>query len=398
MPDNLIMLHTITNLYPYPGQPTRGLFNLQLFRELQKITPTENHTLVASLSPLAAAKTGKWSPPPGVPSTGYIPYQHIPLIGRNLSWRMASHALQRAKGLSSIPQNTDTTSPDQILASWLYPDGCATAHAFRRNKTPLWIMVLGTDRFHLNNCKRRSTILALDQRVTGYICVSQNIVDDCATAGLPREKLHLIRNGVDTAQFHVVPTKDALQQLMGTHEFMEQIYGNDSIMLWIGNFVEIKNPELAVKSFADYIRGHSGDKNKTLVMIGDGPLRESTEATAQELGISDRVIFAGTRPHTEIPLWMNIADCLMLSSKSEGMPNAIAEALACGCPVVATDVGACREMLANHPCTQTVAPDDSKAMADALIAVILQSQHTKERPTFKRTWADMAQDIINLIT
>jgi glycosyltransferase involved in cell wall biosynthesis len=131
-------------------------------------------------------------------------------------------------------------------------------------------------------------------------------------------------------------------------------------------------------------------------MIGDGPLLKQVRKSAGKNGISDRVLFTGIRPHREIPLWLNAADCLMLSSRSEGMPNAIAEALACGCPVAATDVGACREMLAGQPCTRIVPSNNKNAMSAALAEVLQEAEHTDKRPDFERTWTDMAQDILQL--
>jgi len=126
-------------------------------------------------------------------------------------------------------------------------------------------------------------------------------------------------------------------------------------------------------------------------------MRPALEKLAAELQIADRVHFLGKRPHNEIPLWLNAADALLLSSRSEGMPNAVAEALACGCPVVATDVGACREMLADQPCCTVTSFGDAQAMAKAIHSVLSDAEKTQERPKFTRTWADMAHDILELI-
>ncbi len=126
-------------------------------------------------------------------------------------------------------------------------------------------------------------------------------------------------------------------------------------------------------------------------------MRPTLEKLAAELKIADHVHFLGKRPHNEIPLWLNAADALLLSSVSEGMPNAVAEALACGCAVVATDVGACREMLEIQPCCATVPIDDPQAMAHGLRSVLQESQQIQVRPKFTRTWAHMAQDILALI-
>ena len=76
-----------------------------------------------------------------------------------------------------------------------------------------------------------------------------------------------------------------------------------------------------------------------LAIVGSGPLRAALEKRVGKLRLAGRVRFLGGRAHDEVALWMNAADCLCLPSLSEGMPNVVIEALACGVPVVATDVG-----------------------------------------------------------
>ncbi len=434
------MLQTITNLYPYPSQRTRGVFNLQLFRELGNLTEVRNTVLVANTNPLKAPEIRTWTAPPDVPAATYVPYQHIPVLGRNLAWRFIAHAL-RSQTTDRRPQTADgkrpslptvhsprstadmPTSdlghppsalrpPSSILSSWLYPDGTAAAMAYRRSGTPVWTMVLGTDRFHLQNPRRRKTIMAADRHTAGYICVSQNIADDLAAAGLPQEKLHVIRNGVDTTRFHPIPREQAVEKLppftspttaeptadcrLQTTDHRPQTADCRPLVVFIGNLVPIKAPDLAIRAFAEFASQDS-TSNCQLVMIGDGPLRSSLEDSATKLDIANRVHFLGRRPHDEIPLWLNAADCLLLSSHSEGMPNAVTEALACGCPVTATDVGACAEMLQDQPCCRIVPTDAPHAMANALSAVITEARQAQERPTFTRTWADMARDIVELM-
>lgn len=386
------MIKTVTNLYPYPNQPTRGVFNLQLFKELANRTKVHNHVLVAHSNPFHARRIRAWQSPTGVPKATYIPYQHIPIIGRTLAWHFIAHALQAQTA-------DDEHSPHAILSSWLYPDGTATALAFQNTKLPVWTMVLGTDRFHLNNRSRRTLILKADHYTTGYICVSQNIADDLAKAGISENKLHVVRNGVDITQFRPIPHGEAISHL--SSHGAELMPEPTPFLLFIGNLVPIKAPDVALKAFATLRSTYSDHRPPSsdlrLLFIGDGPMRPQLEDMTAELGISANVTFLGQRPHAEIPLWLNIASALMLSSKSEGMPNAIAEALACGCPVVATDVGACREMLDNQPCCKIVTTDSSIDMSQAIETLLTEAAQTNKRPTFTRTWAAMAEDVMNLM-
>jgi len=136
-----------------------------------------------------------------------------------------------------------------------------------------------------------------------------------------------------------------------------------------------------------------------LVIIGDGPMRKGLERRVRESGLDGSVCFLGVRPHGEIALWMNRAGVLCLASRSEGMPNAVLEALASGLPVVATDVGACREMLEGEPAARIVKPGDAEAMAAAirdLLATPVDRQAMAERHG-KRSWDAMAREMVTIV-
>lgn len=120
-----------------------------------------------------------------------------------------------------------------------------------------------------------------------------------------------------------------------------------------------------------------------LLFIGDGPMRKELEIQAGKLGIADSVIFLGSRPHEEIALWMNAADCLCVPSRSEGMPNVVLEALASGLPIVATDVGAVREMLEGEKAVRVV--EGGEGEEENIQHSILNSQYSSSddgRPSF----------------
>lgn len=390
------MIITVSNLFPYPDQPLRGLFNAQLFRELAATTEIRNLALVAA-PPWKHRLIRQWVCPTTTPSTRYIPYTHVPLISRNVSGYLAASAL-RAETRPYRDLGMDR--PDAVLASWIYPDGIAVASVFRNTGIPVWIMALGSDRFHLQSGLRRWGILKSRKNVAGWICVSQNIADDLITGGIPAKQVHVIPNGVDTCRFHRIPQHDARQQIHSAGRFCFE--KNCNTLLWIGNLEAIKVPHVAIQALAILIQRQRSNQRFTascrLVIIGDGSLRSSMTQLATTLGVSDHIFFAGRLDHSEISLWLNASDGLILTSKSEGMPNAVAEALACGCPVTATDVGACREMLADQPCCHIVPLNNVQSFSEAIQKMLIDSTRSSNRPVFKRTWQDMANDVITLIT
>jgi len=83
----------------------------------------------------------------------------------------------------------------------------------------------------------------------------------------------------------------------------------------------------------------------TMLIVGKGPQRKCLEQIVAKHGIGDRVRFLGNRPHDELPGLLAAADAMLLPSSSEGLANVWVEALACGTPIVISDVGGARELL-----------------------------------------------------
>ncbi|HAS82325.1 MAG TPA: hypothetical protein DCS43_06540 [Verrucomicrobia bacterium] len=380
---------TISNLYPTPDNPVRGMFNAQLFSALAARATVWNLALCAA-PPWRFTAIREWKCPTSEPpSTRYVPYLHIPIMGRFFSDRLVAHAV--------LPACAETQEPTAVLASWLYPDGIAAAAVFRNRGVPVWIMVLGSDRFHLLSRIRRQRILAATPAVAGWICVTPHIADALTDAGIPADRVHVIPNGVDPHRFYPQDKFAARRELerSGIIHFNEPSY----YLLWIGNLEPVKDPQTAIDAISELMSPRSEESTPApiLVMIGDGSLRRRLHQRLQGTAMAERIFLVGRRPHEEIPQWLNAVDGLLLSSRSEGMPNAITEALACGCPVTATDTGVCREMLQDQPCCQIAPVGDSKAFAHAINAMLQARQQTEQRPRFTRTWQRMADEMLECI-
>lgn len=131
-------------------------------------------------------------------------------------------------------------------------------------------------------------------------------------------------------------------------------------------------------------------------------MRKQLERRARNLDIMDSVVFLGERPHEEIAFWMNVADCLCVPSRSEGMPNVVLEALVSGLPVVAADVGGCRELLAQEPSSLLVRANSAEALTEALNTVSDSGLETSRRDLAQRhkerfSWSKAAQRICELM-
>jgi glycosyltransferase involved in cell wall biosynthesis len=141
-----------------------------------------------------------------------------------------------------------------------------------------------------------------------------------------------------------------------------------------------------------------------VALVADGPLREELEAQTKKLGVTDQILFLGEKQPEEIPLYYNAADCLVLCSLSEGMPNVVLEAFASNVPVIATKVGGIPELIDDGVNGFLVPSKDSNALARQLVRLLtdtaLQKKFTKNGQTMlvkkNLTWERCAEQYIKL--
>lgn len=381
------MILTLSNLYPRPDQPTRGLFNLQLFAALNRRVEVENVCLVPEWRPWRDAAIRRWvDPEPDGVSTTYLPVRYLPWVGRDIAARLYGRALDVL----------DACTPDGVEAvygAWLYPDGVLAASLARRRGCPLWLMALGSDvHHHLASAARRRDVIAACAQAEGVVVVSRSLAVALREAGVAHAKLHVVPNGVDATRFFHASPEEARAGLPAAHRDAWSAEG--ATVLFVGNLVPVKGVDVLVQALAAL-----PDATR-LVLVGDGPERTRLTRLAARAGMADRVVFAGVRPHGEIAYWMQAADVLCLPSRSEGMPNVVIEALCCGLPVVASDVGACGELLADDGASRTVPVDDVQALGAALQSVLREPGDRfarAERSALQYSWDHMADALLALI-
>jgi glycosyltransferase involved in cell wall biosynthesis len=149
------------------------------------------------------------------------------------------------------------------------------------------------------------------------------------------EKILVIPNGVDVAKFYPVPKEEARKKLGVPHK---------RVLLSVGHLVPEKGFDLILQALKLLVEEWH-EEHLYLVVIGDGRLRKELEQMVAGLNLEAQVSFVGNVPHQELHLWYSAADLFCLASSREGWPNVLLESLACGTPVVATDVGGIPEII-----------------------------------------------------
>ena len=135
-----------------------------------------------------------------------------------------------------------------------------------------------------------------------------------------------------------------------------------------------------------------------LVLIGDGVMKAELMELVQRSGLKDRVLLPGGLPPKEVARWICASDILTLPSWSEGYPNVVVEAIACGRPVVATDVGGTREIV-DASNGILVQPRNPEELAGALQSALQrQWNHAGIAAAMRRSWDDVAADTLKVCT
>ena len=171
--------------------------------------------------------------------------------------------------------------------------------------------------------------------------------------------------------------------------------GTDLRVLAVGNLIRLKGFDVLIEAVA---RARHRERLHAYI-VGGGPEREPLLAQAASLGVSSFITLVGTVPATVMPKHVSEADVFVLSSRSEGRPNVVVEALAGGLPVISTDLEGVQGMVKNGDTGWLVAVDDADALAAALDQAVtdrveLQRRGERARAVARTqigTWADTAR-------
>ena len=166
------------------------------------------------------------------------------------------------------------------------------------------------------------------------------------------------------------------------------------IVLYVGRMEEKqKRPKLFLEALACVRQ----KKNVFGVLCGEGPQRSELEMLKHKLGLDVDVSFTGYLPAISVWALMKKASVLLSLSLSEGCPNAVMEAMACGCPLVISDIPAHREIL-DENCALFTDPSNVEQTASAIIQILNNTEAAKERALLAkqktRSWsiAEMARN------
>ena len=255
-------------------------------------------------------------------------------VGKSSRWHMlAPLARLRRLFLSERPDLLYAFLPAQTtLAALLLPPRCATKLVFGLRAAGMQL-----DRYDAVSALTYRSEAWLSRRADLIIANARAGRADAVSRGLPADRIAVVPNGIDT---------DAMRPDAEAGRAMRRVWGlsGDAVVIGcVARLDPMKDHPTLLKAAASFARRNVEAR---FVCVGAGPpsYGEALQALAHSLGLADRVIWAGEIG--DVKAAYNAFDIATLpSSFGEGFPNVVGEAMACGIPVVATDVGDVRPIV-----------------------------------------------------
>lgn len=223
------------------------------------------------------------------------------------------------------------------------------------------IRVMGGEKEYFHFLERMTSFM-VDRYVTVSESMKRYIINK---SKIPVGKISVIYNGVNTK------SHDSLQ--MQDVKLPFDIEAKDKILMTVGRLHRQKGHRYLFQAISKVQKKIPEVK---LLVIGEGEEENNLKNLAESLDLTDQIIFAGLR--FDVEKILSIAELFILPSLWEGMPNALLEAMAAGKPVVATDVGGIPELVVHGETGLLVSPEDSDALADAIIDLLQDRLKAKE--------------------
>lgn len=354
-----LRLLTFATLFPNAEQPNHGIF---VENRLRHLVATGAATSVV-LAPVpwffsASPRFGAWARHARVPREErrhgleilHPRFVAIPRVGMNFApWLLYRACLPLARRLVAERRI------QAIDAHYVYPDGVAAVWLGAALGLPVAVTARGSDLTQLpDHAIPRRLIRAALGRADAVIGVSAALRDRAVALGADPARALTLRNGIDTALFRPPEDRAAARAALGLTR---------PTLISVGALIERKRHHLTIAAMQRL-------PEMDLLIVGEGPERAALQARIDEAGLADRVRLAGPVPHARLPAWYGAADVSVLASSREGWANVLLEAMACGTPVVASDIPGNPEVVRAPQAGRIVAANTPDGIADAVRAVL----------------------------
>ena len=339
MPKKIRVL-MISTSYPNPLNLNAGIFIHNLVKALVK-----HNCEIKVFCPIPLSFLWKYNECKSIPDTmkyegiqiHFVRYRRIPSkYGHSISTYLL------AKNISNkLLPIIDDFNPNIIHAHWATPSGFVGVYLKKFIKVPIVCNLMGCDINTWPSYDMYSDFLTrkVINKSDRIISVSKSLKRKAETLGKPKCPINVVYMGIDT--------KDVCYD-MRYREIIRKQYNiseQEKIIMFIGNIITSKGIWELLKVFRKIDKENI---NVKLFLIGSGKELNRAKHFCKINRINHRVEFIGRVMHKEIGKWLSACDIFVLPSYTEGLPNAVVEAMACRRPVIATQVGGIPEIIVNN--------------------------------------------------
>lgn len=359
----------LSNLYPSSAFPGSGPFVRDQVRELARrntlavvsplrLAPLSLDTArrVLTVTPVSTEDGVQVYRPwfPGLPVGG------LSLEPRLWAWRLRPLV---TRTLSEI-------GGDLIHAHFGLPDGYVGARLASHEHVPLVITLWGSDVLQLGQRRRaRGLMKRAFAEAQALITVTVELAERAEAIGAHPDHIHVIPGGVP---YPSLVSREAARALLGIDD-------DTRCVLWVGGLVPVKQPQDMIEAF-NLLRADTRGLFPTLmlVVIGDGPLRADVRDLMSRKGLGDAVRLLGYCPRETVWLWECAADVIVNSSRTEGTPLSVLEAMGAGTSVAAYPLPGVRDAV-DSVAGGSISADRTPAALASAIADQLTAPRDRER-------------------
>jgi glycosyltransferase involved in cell wall biosynthesis len=278
-------------------------------------------------------------------------------------------------------------------AHFAYPDGIAASLLARKLGIPFVVTLRGNETLHAGFPARRWLIQRALVSAGRVITVSERLRQFAISLGVAPEKTRTIPNGVNSGLFHP-RDRDVVRAANG-------IGARERVILSAGTLIERKGHHRVIEALQQI----APDYPDVRLLIAGGRGREGNFASSIEdqikrLGLEPRVTLLGRVDPEKMAELMAAADLFCLASSREGWPNVVHEAMACGTPVVATDIGGVPDMVPGEDHGIVIPANDQERLRDALAGALAKNWQREDiaQRAQSRSWSVVADEVYEEMT
>ena len=380
----------ITTLYPNKIQFRHGIFVETRIRKLQQSGKVAV-TVIAPVPwfPCKIKLFPQYSKLVDIPSSEirhgikiYHPrYLVVPKIGMLLTPIFLAWAIYRQ--IQHL-KRAENQSYDLIDSHYYYPDGVACALVAKVLNIPLTITARGSDINLITDFALPRKMILWASRIAAYnLAVCNALKERMIALGVSAETAQVVRNGVDLELFKPLGKREELRKKWPAHH---------CLLVSVGNLIESKGHHLIIEAMLQL-------PDYELFIVGSGEWHAKLDALAQSIGVQDRVRFLGEMQQNQLVELYNCADVLILASSREGWANVLLEAMACGTPVIVTNVGGANEIVLSPEAGILFNERNTRAIVEAINQLFANYPERSKTRFYaeKFTWDETTQKLLSII-